>query len=80
MLNDGNRRSEMLSLLGNVNLFNIRHVSSPSQSSLEKTFKFPINLTFSPVIFISIITSMIFSSPDKIPINSIDSPPSVVVS
>ena len=31
------------------------------------------SVTLSPVIFISIITSIIFSSPGKIPINSIDS-------
>ena len=30
------------------------------------------SVTLSPVIFISIITSIIFSSPGKIPINSID--------
>ena len=39
----------------------------------------PIHFTLSPVIFISIITSIIFSSPGEVPINSIDSPRRVVV-
>ena len=38
-----------------------------------------IHFTLSPVIFISIITSIIFSSTDEIPINSIDSPGRAVV-
>ena len=38
-----------------------------------------IHFTLSPVIFISIITSIIFSSPGEVPINSIDSPRRVVV-
>ena len=38
-----------------------------------------IHFTLSPVIFISIITSIIFSSPGEIPINSIDSPGRAVV-
>ena len=71
MLTDRNKRSEMLSPLWSVNLF--IQVCKFIFIKLSWINLIPINLTISPVIFISIISSIISSSPGKIPIISIDS-------
>ena len=67
-----NEQSEMLSLLWSLNLF--IQVWKLIFIKLSYLDLISINLTLSPVLCISIITSIIFSSPGKIPINSINSP------
>ena len=69
--------SEILSLLWSVNL--LSQVCKLIFIKLSWKALILIHFTLSPVIFISIITSIIFSSPGEIPINSIDSPGRVVV-
>ena len=69
--------SEILSLLWRVNL--LSQVCRNIFIKLSWKALILIHFTLSPVIFISIITSIIFSSPGEIPINSIDSPGRAVV-
>ena len=69
--------SEILSLLWSVNL--LSQVCKLIFIKLSWKALILIHFTLSLVIFISIITSIIFSSPGEIPINSIDSPGGVVV-
>ena len=69
--------SEILSLLWSVNL--LSQVCRLTLIKLSWKARIPIHFTLSPVIFISVITSIIFSSPGEIPTNAIDSPRRVVV-
>ena len=70
-MTDRNKRSEILSPLWSVNLF--IQVCKFIFIKLSWIDLISINLTISPVIFIGIISSIIFSSPSKIPIISINS-------